>query len=101
MGLVVNEVMNAGRTVILSDRVGAGPDLIVNGENGFVYPSGDAAALASLLEEVLSSAELRSRMGKRSLERINSWDFEADRLGLLEALSTVCQKGIPAASSFG
>jgi glycosyltransferase involved in cell wall biosynthesis len=73
--------------------------LVVDGDNGFVYPSGDSAALASRLEEVLVSPELRSRMCARSLARISSWDFEADRLGLLEALSTVCTKRIPAANA--
>jgi glycosyltransferase involved in cell wall biosynthesis len=91
-GLVVNEAMNAGRPVIVSDRVGAAPDLVEDGVNGFIYPSGDVDALASLLRQVLESPALRARMGERSLERITSWDFEADRRGLVEALSTVCQK---------
>ena len=32
-GLVVNEAMNAGKPVIVSDRVGAGPDLVEDGVN--------------------------------------------------------------------
>jgi glycosyltransferase involved in cell wall biosynthesis len=91
-GLVVNEAMNAGRPVIVSDRVGAAADLVEDGVNGFVYPSGDVGALASRLRQIIESPALRAEMGKRSLERISSWDFEADRRGLVEALSAVCRK---------
>lgn len=91
-GLVVNEAMNAGRPVIVSDRVGAAPDLVENGVNGFVYPSGDVDELASRLRGILESSALRVKMGERGLERITSWDFEADRRGLVDALSTVCRK---------
>ncbi|MFM2169269.1 MAG: hypothetical protein RIS79_3640, partial [Verrucomicrobiota bacterium] len=42
-GLVVNEVMNAGRTVVVSDQVGSGPDLVREGENGSIFPAGDVA----------------------------------------------------------
>jgi glycosyltransferase involved in cell wall biosynthesis len=91
-GLVVNEVMNASRPVIVSDRVGAAPDLIEDGANGFIYPSGDVDALASRLRQILESPTLRAQMGARSLARVTSWDFEADRRGLVEALSAACRK---------
>ena len=87
--------MNAGRPVIVSDRVGAAADLVEDGVNGFVYPSGDLGALASRLYEIFESPALRARMGERCLERITSWDFEADRRGLVEALSAVCRKQKP------
>ncbi len=90
-GLVVNEVMNAGRPVIVSDRVGAAPDLVHPGINGWVYPHGDVSALANCLSAALGGADLRA-MGRKSLERIAAWDFEADRKGLLEALESVCRR---------
>ena len=94
-GLVVNEAMNAGRPVIVSDRVGAAADLVEDGVNGFVYPSGDLGALASRLIRDLRIAGPARQMGERCLERITSWDFEADRRGLVEALSAVCRKQKP------
>src|SRR6202035_3262796 len=36
-GLIVNEVMNAARAVVISDQVGCGPDLLRDGVNGFVF----------------------------------------------------------------
>ena len=91
-GLVVNEVMNAARPIIASDRVGAAPDLVVNGGNGFVYQSGDVATLAGRLQQILLSPALRVAMGEQSLRRINNWDFAADHRGLLHALSSACRK---------
>src|SRR5205814_539132 len=48
-GLVVNEAMASGLPAIVSDQVGCGPDLIREGETGFVYPFGNQSALAQRL----------------------------------------------------
>ncbi len=48
-GLIVNEVMNAGRAVIVSDDVGCQPDLITDGVEGCVFPAGDVEALTAAL----------------------------------------------------
>lgn len=91
-GLVVNEAMNAARPIVISDRVGAAADLVANGVNGFVYPSGDVAALAVKLTRLIESENLRLKMGAASLARINQWDFVANRDGLLAALESVAQR---------
>jgi len=88
-GLAVNEVMNAAKPVIVSDQVGAGPDLVADGENGFVYPVGDTQALAERLQMLTSSREHAAAMGQRSLKRIEKFSFEADRRGLLDALESL------------
>ncbi len=97
-GLVVNEAMNAGKPVIVSDRVGAGPDLIDDGVNGFVYPARDVAALAARLRQLIDSTEHRIAMGARALERIARLDFAADRDGLLAALDSIVGKKARAAA---
>ena len=51
-GLIVNEVMNAAKPVIVTDQVGAAPDLVRDGENGYVVPVGDTDALARRLRDV-------------------------------------------------
>ena len=61
-GLVINEVMNAGRAVIVSDQVGAAADLVRDGDNGFVFPAGDADALSDCLLKTLSDPHLCKRM---------------------------------------
>jgi glycosyltransferase involved in cell wall biosynthesis len=97
-GLVVNEAMNAGKPVIVSDRVGAGADLVEDGVNGFVYPVGDVAALADRLRQLIGSPEHRAAMGARALEKVAHLDFAADREGLLAALDSVVGKKARAAA---
>jgi glycosyltransferase involved in cell wall biosynthesis len=88
-GMVINEAMNAGRPVIASDRVGAATDLISDGVNGFVYPAGDVEALHERIRRVIEAPARASAMGAASLARINQWDYEADRRGLLCALARI------------
>jgi glycosyltransferase involved in cell wall biosynthesis len=97
-GLVVNEAMNAGKPVIVSDCVGAGPDLVEDGVNGFVYPARDVAALADRLRRLIEHPEHRAAMGARSLERVARLNFSADREGLLAALDSIVGKKTRAAA---
>jgi glycosyltransferase involved in cell wall biosynthesis len=87
-GLVVNEVMNAGKPVIASDRVGCWPDLVRPGVNGAVFPAGDAAALAAALRPFLLDPALCERAGQASLEIINRWSFAEDLAGIRRALAS-------------
>jgi glycosyltransferase involved in cell wall biosynthesis len=87
-GLAVNEVMNAGRTVIVSDEVGCQPDLIVDGENGFVFRARDTGSLAHALEHALAEPGRLRNMGEHSRERIQHFSFEADVEGLMRAFIT-------------
>lgn len=88
-GLVVNEVMNAGKAVIVTDQVGCAPDLVKNGENGFVVPAHNIAALAEALTQATSDPERCRAMGRKSLDIINRWSFEEDVDGLISALNYV------------
>ncbi len=88
-GLIVNEVMNAARPVILSDDVGCQPDLITDGVEGFVYPVRDVGALADALRRVLATPETAGIMGQSALKRISSWGLEEDVAGLRAALTHV------------
>lgn len=89
-GLVVNEVMCAGRAVIVSDMVGAAPDLVRPGENGAIFRTDDVDDLARAIRDVLADPERLAAMGRRSLDIIERWSFEEDVAGLRQALATVC-----------
>jgi glycosyltransferase involved in cell wall biosynthesis len=91
-GLIVNEVMNAGRAVIVSDDVGCHPDLITNGVEGFVYPVGDIGALTAALRQVVDAPGLAERMGESARARILGWGFEQDVAGLRQAVATLTKK---------
>lgn len=88
-GLAVNEAMNAGVPVIVSDKVGCWPDLVKAGLNGAVFEAQDVGALADVLRPFLTDTKLRSVAGAASLEIINRWSFDEDLKGLGEALDFV------------
>ena len=91
-GLIVNEVMNAGRAVIVSDEVGSQRDLITDGVEGAIFPAGDVKALADALRRTLATPETAAEMGRRGLERIRTWSYEEDVRGLRKALAAVTKK---------
>ena len=64
-GLVINEVMNAGRAVVVSDQVGCGPDLVRPGENGSVFPAGDIAGLRQALVDLTGDPQKCRAMGRK------------------------------------
>ena len=85
-GLVINEVMNAGRPVIVSDQVGCAADLVRHGENGFVVPAGNPALLGQAIYEILIDPTRARAMGEQSRRIIDTWSLEADLKGLVAAL---------------
>ena len=85
-GLVVNEVMNAGRAVIVTDDVGCQPDLVTDGVEGYVYPVRDVQALTDALRRVLREPGNAEAMGKAARARIDRWSFEEDVQGLRKAI---------------
>jgi glycosyltransferase involved in cell wall biosynthesis len=88
-GLVVNEAMASGTPVLASDRVGSARDLIEPGQNGWIFPAGDVAALAATLQAALADREALARAGALAAERMGRWDFEADLAGLRAALGSL------------
>ena len=75
-GVVVNEAAASGLPLVLSDRVGAARDLLVDGENGFVVPADDVDATAAALKRLADDPELRRSMGARSRELVRHWGYE-------------------------
>lgn len=98
-GLVLNEGMCFGLPLVASDAVGAAPDLVRGGDNGFIYPVGDVAALAAALRRLLADPALRARMGARSREIVAGFSYDADIEGIVTALNhTVRRPGTTVAS---
>jgi glycosyltransferase involved in cell wall biosynthesis len=69
-GLVVNEAMAGGIPAIVSDRVGCGLDLIVEGETGWTFPCGDVRALASAMFAAAADPPALRRMGEAARRRV-------------------------------
>jgi glycosyltransferase involved in cell wall biosynthesis len=91
-GLIVNEVMNAGRAVIVTDDVGCQLDLVTDGVEGCVYPVRNVQALTDALRHVLQTPGIAEAMGRAARERINTWSFEEDLHGLRQALAQLTGK---------
>jgi len=88
-GLVVNEAMCFHLPVIISDLPGSGKDLVRDGENGFIFRTGDIDSLSECLSKLIQNEDLRKSMGERSFEIIRKWDYEADIEGILSAFRSI------------
>lgn len=88
-GLIVNEVMNASRAIVLSDQVGCAPDLLRDGVNGFVFPAQNVEALTGVLRRFLDDPALARAMGAQAPEIIQDYSFERDIQGLRQALAAL------------
>jgi glycosyltransferase involved in cell wall biosynthesis len=67
-GIAVVEAMLSKLPVILSDR-GAHPELIVEGESGYLYRGGDAESLAARIKFLMEHPEKRIEIGTKACER--------------------------------
>jgi glycosyltransferase involved in cell wall biosynthesis len=94
-GLVVNEAMAAGLPALVSEAAGCAPDLIVHGETGFVFPCGDAAALARLMR--CAGREAFARMGRAAAARVQSYSPDAAAAGVVTAVQETIARGVRAA----
>ncbi len=70
MPLVVLEAMEAGTPVIASAVSGI-PEVVVDGETGWLVPAEDAEALAGALTEALTDVEQADRRGKSGRRRLD------------------------------
>lgn len=85
-GAVINEAMACSLPVIVTDRCGSIGDIVLEGENAFVYPAGDAEELAREMDRLTIDDELRATMARRSREIIATWDYARGVEGVQEML---------------
>jgi len=88
-GLVTNEAMLFGLPVIVSDQVGCGPDLVIEGETGYVF-SGWVEGLADAMEKLLmrrDSAKAMGAAGRRLV--LEQYSMPVATAGLKAALEAV------------
>jgi glycosyltransferase involved in cell wall biosynthesis len=89
LGLSLLEAM-ASATPVVASRVGGVPEVVRDGETGFLVPPGDVQALRDALERVLGDPELATRLGVRAREDARNrftWDQVARRC--LDAYASV------------
>lgn len=86
-GVVVNEAMLCGCPAIVSDQVGAGHDVISEGQNGHIFHCGKVEDLAVLMREALSDRERLRRMGQAARQRMETWSPKDNIDALVRAVS--------------
>jgi glycosyltransferase involved in cell wall biosynthesis len=69
--MVILEAMSHGLAVAAS-AVGGIPDVVGHETSGLLFPSGDLAAAAEVLERLVADADLRRTIGERARERVTS-----------------------------
>ncbi len=89
----MNEAMNFELPIIATNVVGTVPDLVRDGENGFVIDVADVSALANALQKLLNDPKLRIRMGINSRSLVAEWNYEKNVDGIVSAINyTVAMK---------
>lgn len=69
MSNTILEAMATGKPVVAT-AVGGNSELVADGETGLLVPAGDPTGLARGIEQVLSDAELATRMGRAGRARV-------------------------------
>jgi glycogen synthase len=80
-GLINLEAMACG-TAVVASRVGGIPEVVVDGETGWLVEPGDVAALARALRHALADPARARRMGEAGRRRVEAhfaWDRIAER----------------------
>lgn len=78
-GIVFLEAMRFAKPCI-GGAAGGTPDVVVDGETGFLVPFGDLPALERAVDRLLSDADLRERMGRAGRRRLErEFTFERYR----------------------
>lgn len=84
-GIVYLEAM-AARLPIVAARVGATPEVVIDGETGLLVPPQDPDALARALDELTGNPTLRRRLGQAGERRVALYDAPHVARAFIEAI---------------
>jgi glycosyltransferase involved in cell wall biosynthesis len=84
-GLVITEAMSQGTPVITTDRT-AGPDIITDGQNGWLIQAGSANAIQEAIEKLLANPSKLAAAGKEALETARKRPWEVYGRELADAI---------------
>ncbi len=68
------EAMASGIACVATS-VGGIPEVVTDGDDGFLVPCGDTSAFATRLDKVLADPELAAALGERASQRAASLDL--------------------------
>lgn len=87
-GLVITEAMSQGVPVITTDRT-AGPDLIKDGEDGWIIPSGSSIAIKEVLTKILERPEILKEFGLSAQNKSQTRPWSVYGQEMAEAISSL------------
>lgn len=91
-GVVVNEAMNCGLPIVVSNMVGSGYDLVRPGSNGFVIPAGNTVALIEKMSLLANDPDMCKSFGARSRELIAPWNHDVAAAGAIAAIEDAVRR---------
>lgn len=91
-GIILIEAMAAGAPVLASD-LDAFATVLQQGEAGWLFPVGDAAALAVEIESLLVDPTLRAELAARGRKRADDYDWPAITDQIVAIYETVVERG--------
>jgi glycosyltransferase involved in cell wall biosynthesis len=84
--VVVNEAYCCGCAVTVSDRVGAGRDLVAPVTAELIFSCGDIEALAEILRKCILERESFAEIGRSGRKRIETWSPRENIAGAVDAI---------------
>jgi hypothetical protein len=88
-GMVVIEAAAAGLALVMTDIVGASPELVSNDENGWVFPPGNLTALIGALRDVTHPDRI-DQMKSNTRRVLTRWMSESDPVDGFRAAMASC-----------
>lgn len=83
--LVILEAMSAGIPVISTKNTGAIPDIVIDGETGFLIEESDVKGIANAILKLASDDSLRKSMSEKSRKRfVENYQLEKNISGMIE-----------------
>jgi glycosyltransferase involved in cell wall biosynthesis len=84
-GRVIIEAMAMGKPVVATNSGGV-PEIVVDGEIGYIVPIKDAMALAERINELINNREKREEMGRAGRKRVEEMFTIEKNVGAVERL---------------
>lgn len=87
----VLEAMAYGKPVVGS-RMGGIPELVEDGKTGLLYEAGNVSELASTLDRLMASPDLRRQMGAAARQRVEAvFSLESHNAGLMDIYKSITE----------
>jgi glycosyltransferase involved in cell wall biosynthesis len=95
-GIAALEASALGLPVVATS-VGGLPDIVADGETGYLIPPGDGRALGNCLHQIVGDASLRARLGSAGRERVLArFDARKNATRMAEILCSVVSNQVNA-----